>query len=101
MNSVLKSADGKDLILTCTCGCGDTIHFKVDTSDPDFYFCTSYMSGNWYRDQDDTIWRVFCKKVKKIWRIIRGKDHHYSDICMTPADFAVFQEYINSVEVRE
>ena len=101
MNSILKSADGKDLIMTCTCGCGDTIHFRIDTSDPELYCCWSYMSGNWYRDQNDSMWSVFCRKLKKIWRVIVNRDHHYSDICMTPAEFDVFREYVNSVAIRK
>lgn len=101
MNSILKSADGKDLIITCNCGCEDSMHFRIDTSERDYIFWTSYMSGNWYRDQNDSIYDVLRKKCKKIWRIIRNKDHHYSDICMTPTDFEVFRDYINSVEIRE
>lgn len=101
MNSVMKSADGKDLILTCVCGCEDAIHFRLDTSDPDFYWCMSYMSGNWYRDQNESVWDVLRRKLKKIWRIIRNKDHHYSDIHMKPEDFEVFWEYVNSVHMNK
>jgi hypothetical protein len=101
MNSILKSKDGKDLIMTCTCGCEDSIHFTIDTSDPDFYCCMSYMSGNWYRDQNESAWDVFRRKCKKIWRIIRNKDHHYSDIHMRPEDFDLFREYVNFVAPKE
>lgn len=101
MNSILKSKDGKDLIMTCTCGCEDSIHFTIDTSDPDFYCCMSYMSGNWYRDQNESARDVFRRKCKKIWRIIRNKDHHYSDIHMRPEDFDLFREYVNSVAPKE
>ena len=101
MNSVLKSADGKDLILTCNCGCGDAIHFRIDTEDPDYYFWMSYMNGNWYRDQNHSVCDVFRTKLKKIWRIIRNKDHHYSDIVMTPEDFEKFREYVNSMTNKE
>ena len=101
MNSILKSQDGKDLVITCNCGCGDTIHFTVDPTDRDNIFCTTYMSGNWYREQDDSIFGVLRRKCKKIWRIIRNKDHHYSDICMNEADFETFKEYINSIEIEE
>lgn len=28
--SVLRTEDGRELILTCRCGCDDGIHFKID-----------------------------------------------------------------------
>ena len=28
--AVLRTEDGKELILTCRCGCDDGIHFKID-----------------------------------------------------------------------
>ena len=33
--SVMISDDKKELIVTCKCGCQDTIHIKVDDGDKD------------------------------------------------------------------
>ena len=50
--AVMISEDKKELIVTCKCGCQDTIHIKVDDEDKDadYYAIQTYMSGNWYRD---------------------------------------------------
>ena len=91
------SEDKKELIVTCKCGCQDTIHIKVDDKDKDadYYAIQTYMSGNWYRDQDDTVIRCIGRKLKKIWAIIRNKDYYYSDVLMSRKDFQKYKEYIN------
>ena len=44
------------------------------------------------------MWRVFRKKLEKIWAIIRNKDFYYSDVLMTKDEFDEFRKYINSIE---
>lgn len=103
--SILKSSDGNELLVTCTCGCDSGVSIRVErdcwdpSKSPDddtFAYCTM-LSGNWYKDQYQTIHDVLWQKIKKIWAIIRNKDHYYSEICMTRKDFEVFREYINEV----
>ena len=95
--SVMISSNKKELIVTCKCGCQDTIHIKVDDEDKDsdYYAIMTYHNGNWYRDQDDRILRTIGRKLKKIWAILRNKDYYYSDVLMSCEDFKVFKEYIN------
>ena len=95
--AVMISDDKKDLIVTCKCGCQDAIHIKVDDEDKDadYYAIQTYMNGNWYRDQNDRIFRTIGRKLKKIWAIIRNKDYYYSDVLMSCEDFKKFKEYIN------
>lgn len=88
----------KELMITCGCGCEDCVHIRIDHEDTYDYALFTYLNGNWYRDQDDTLLRVLERKVKKIWAIIRNKDHYYSDIRMSKADFEVFKEHINSFD---
>lgn len=94
---VMISDDKKELIVTCECGCQDTIHIKVDDEDKetDYYAIQTYMNGNWYRDQDDRILRTIERKLKKIWTIIRNKDYYYSDALMNCEDFQKYKEYIS------
>lgn len=102
--SILKSSDGDELLVTCSCGCDSGVSIRLerdwwDASKPDndtFAYCT-ILSGNWYKDQYQTIRYVLWKKIKKIWAIIRKKDYYYSEICMTRKDFELFREYINEV----
>lgn len=47
---VFCSDDRKELIVTCKCGCQDSIHIKVDKESPDYYCLVTYMNGNWSRD---------------------------------------------------
>ena len=95
--SVMISDDNKELIVNCKCGCQDAIHIKVDDEDKDadYYAIQTYMNGNWYRDQDDRVFRCIGRKLKKIWAIIRNKDYYYSDVLMSCEDFQKYKEYIN------
>ena len=97
--SVLLNKDKTELIVTCKCGCGDSMHIKIDKEDRDCYAISTLMSSNWYRDQDETVFRVVCKKIAKIWSIIINKDYYYSDIVMTKNDFLEFKEYVNNIEM--
>ncbi len=97
--SVMISKDKKELVVTCNCKCGDTIHFckiEEDTnySDKEYAFLT-YLNSNWYREQNKKTFRVIKEKIKRIWCIIRNKDFYYSDILMSKEDFEQFKEYIN------
>lgn len=96
--AVFKSRDDKELIISCKCGCDEGIRFQIDKDDYDMYSVVTYLSGNFYAEQGETFWRVLCKKLKKIWAVIRNKDFYYSEIIMTKDDFTEFKEYINSIE---
>lgn len=97
--AVLKNKDGTELLVDCCCGCNDGIRFIINkfNGDYDYYCFMSYVNGNWYRDQNDTMWKVFCRKLKKIWAIIRNKDFYYAEVTMTKDEFNEFREYINSI----
>lgn len=95
--AVLKNKDGTELMIDCTCGCNEGIRFKVDKNDFDNYCFMTYTSGNFYKEQGDTLWGVLSKKLEKIWAIIRNKDYYYSDVVMTKDEFDEFKEYINSI----
>lgn len=96
--AVLKNKNGTELYVDCCCGCDDGIRFRVNKDDFDYYCFMSYTNGQFYREQDDKMWRVFCKKLKKIWAIIRNKDFYYAEVTMTKDEFNEFREYINAVE---
>ena len=95
--AVMISEDKKDLIVTCKCGCQDAIHIKIDDEDKDadYYAIQTYMNANWYRAEDDRVFRNIGRKLKKIWAIIRNKDYYYSDVLMSCEDFKRFKKYIN------
>ena len=95
--AVMISEDKKYLIVTCKFGCQDAILIKIDDEDKDadYYAIQTYMNGNWYRDQNDRVFRTIGRKLKKIWAIIRNKDYYYSDVLMSCEDFKRFKEYIN------
>lgn len=96
--AALKNKDGTELYIDCNCSCGDGIRFKIDKEDPyDLYCCMTYTSGNFYSEQDETVFGAIYKKLKKIWAIIRNKDFYYSEVCMTKAEFEEFREYINNI----
>lgn len=99
--SVLMNKDKTELVITCNCGCNEAAHLIIDKEDPDYYAIACFMSGNWYRDQDDTILRVIGRKLKKILAVIRNKDYYYAEIIMNKDDFKQFKDYVDSIEVEE
>lgn len=95
--AVLKNKDNTEFLVDCNCGCNDGVRFRIDKDDFDYYCFMSYTNGNFYRDQDETLWKVFCKKLKKIWAIIRNKDFYYAEVMMNKDEFNEFKEYINNL----
>lgn len=96
--AVFKWEEKNELIITCGCGCEDSIHFAVDPEDGYEYAVMTYMNGSFYRDQEDGVLGTIKRKAKKIWAILMNKDYYYSDIRMSRADFEEFRSYINSFE---
>ena len=95
--AVMISNDKKELIVNCRCGCESTIHIRVNIEweDCDIYALMAYLNGNWFRDQNDTMFGTLKRKFKKIWSIVRNKDYCYSEVLMSREDFDQFKEYIN------
>lgn len=91
--AILKSNDGKELIVSCHCGCDEGIHIKIDESYGDFAY-QAFINGNFYNEQRG-MFGVLKMKLKKIWAIVKNKDHYYSDIVMSREDFHEFKEWIN------
>lgn len=96
--SVLKSKDNKELIINCNCECDEGIRIKIQEFHDDDYSILTYSNGNFYRDQNHTVWNVISLKLKKIWKVIRNKDHCYSEIILSKKDFEELKEYINNIE---
>ena len=96
--AIMRSKDGKNLIVDCDCGCDEGLRIRINEFHEDSYAILSYVSGNFYKDQDLSFWQVFKLKCKKIWRILRNKDYCYSEIVISKEDFKELQEYIASVK---
>ena len=100
--SIFKNVNnGTEIIVNCHCGCDEGLRFKVDKLDPEYYCILTYTNGAFYRDQNDTVWKVISKKMKKIWAIIRNKDYCYSEIIMSKDDFADFRKYLMMVDILD
>ena len=95
--AMLKNKNGTELLVDCCCGCNEGIRFVVDKEDFDYYCFMTYTNGNFYSEQGETMWCVFCKKMKKICAIIRNKDFYCSEVTMNKDDFNTFKEYINNI----
>lgn len=103
--AILKSGDGKELIVSCSCGCDEGVHIIIEKdhidgldAKTDTFAYVTCLSGNFYREQEMTILDVVKIKFRKIWAIIHNKDFYYSEVCMTRKDFETFREYINGVD---
>lgn len=95
--AILKSEDGKYLIITCKCGCDNGVHLNIEKEDDEYAWIT-YMNSNWCRDQNKRIGYVIMDKLKRVLAVIRSKDFDYSEILLSKEDFEVFREYINEIK---
>lgn len=99
--AVLRDKDGKNMIVTCKCGCDEGFRLRVDRADYDWYAIGSFTNANWYKEQDMAVWKVIKLKAQKIWAIIRNKDYYYADVVMSKTEFEEFRDYVNSVDKKE
>lgn len=95
--AVFFNKDKSELIVSCMCGCDESMHIKVNTEYDSFAYM-SYLNGNFYSEQNKSIFGVIKEKAKKIWAIIRNKDFYYSDIIMSKEDWKEFKEFVNSYD---
>ena len=96
--AIMKSKDGNDLVIDCDCGCDEGLRIRITDFDDDKYCILTYTSGNFYKDQEQTIGSVISKKAKKIWKVLRNKDYCYSEIIMTKDEFKEFKEYVANLK---
>ena len=87
--AVLKSTDGKEMIILCKCGCDNGLRVHIEGDGEDYCYQT-YLSGNWYKEQGG-----FIDKIKKIWAIIRNKDYSYSEIVLNKEEWEQYKEWVN------
>ena len=91
--AVFKTKDNSEMVVMCKCGCDEGLRVKIDEEFGDYAYLT-YVSGNWYAEQEG-VFRRFIEKLKKIWEIIRNKDFYYSEIIMSKEDFEKYKKWIN------
>ena len=96
--SILINKDKTELFVETSCIDDSGIKFKIDKDDYGWYCIMTYTNDSFYREQDDKIWKVIYRKLKKIWAIIRNKDFYYYDISLNKEDFDTFRDYINSIK---
>ena len=59
---ILRSKDGEDLILGCSCGCDEGMRMKVQRwHNDDSFFIITYLSGHFAYLQGDNIFSVIKK----------------------------------------
>lgn len=88
-----SNKDEKTLIVTCNCQCGQEFHISKFDLDEDNYSFSSH-SSNWYNEQDK-IFTIIWKRLKRAWFALRGKDYLYQDVCMTKEEF---NEFVDKLE---
>ena len=92
----MKSKDDKHCGLYCTCGCESGVVLSAE-KDEDFGYCISLVSDNWYISQL-TGWFRFKEKCKRIWKILRNKEHYYFLICLDNEDIQEFKEFVAKIQ---
>ena len=96
--AIMKSKDGKNLMVDCNCGCDEGLRIRINEFDEDTYAILTYTSGNFYKDQKLSCWSIFKLKCRKIWRIIRGKDYCYSEILVSKEEYNELKDFINNTK---
>ena len=93
--------DETEMIVSCNCGCDDGLRLKINKLDPEYYCILTYTNGAFYRDQNDTVWKVISKKLKKILAIVRNKDYYYSEIIISKDEFYDFRTHLIMVDILD
>lgn len=99
-----EDKDTKLTIITCECGCGQEFHirkdkFRFENPEPGetVEYEISSHSGNWYTEQDG-IFSIIKKRIKRAWSALRGKDYLYQDVCLTEEQFDEFINELNKIK---
>ena len=96
--AVMRSSDGQDLMLDCRCGCCNGLRFTIDRYSEDSYGLITYTSGNFYAEQDMTLFAIWKSKLRKIWRILRNKDYCYSEVLLHKSEMEDFKEFLSQLD---
>ena len=81
--------------LYCSCGCHNGILFRAEDID-EFGHELALVSDVWYTSQQ-TAWSRFKEKCRRIWHILRNKEHYYYSICIDAEDMHEFQYFISKI----
>lgn len=81
--AVLRTEDGKELILTCRCGCDDGIHFKIDK---DFFAYKLTKRGFAEGIMEDKV-QYENDRIDKIQKQIRIFEYKISELRRTIQDY--------------
>ena len=76
----------------CSCGCLNGVILNAD-KDGDMGYRISLVTDIWNSSQE-TGWDKFKEKCRRIWRILRNKEHHYFDIYLKDGDITEFKEFV-------
>lgn len=103
--SVLKSHDGKGLIVNCGCGNDERLHIRIRndcknnvSSKNNTYYRVTCLNANWYDKHGKKTTEVIMDKIRKIWAIIRDRDFSYFEIIINEKELKTFVEYINEIK---
>lgn len=91
MSNFLKSDDGQQAALFCSCGCYNGVTMKFDKEDQTFFL--SLVSDDFYTMQTTAL-RRFVEKIKRIWCVIRNKEYSYTEIVIEKDDLDAFKEFV-------
>lgn len=101
-----KDKNEEVIIFTCNCGCGQEFHIRKDiykyndendVEQKDISYEISSHSSNWYTEQDG-IWKIIFKRIKRAWSALRGKDYLYQDVCLTEQEYNELISELNKLK---
>lgn len=97
---LMKSEDGRQCAVYCSCGCDNGVVLKA-MFDGDSLYELSLVSDIWCVCREKYGIVRLIEKCKRIWRILRGKEYHYFNICISSEDMKEFKEFVASIQRSE
>ena len=91
---LMVSKSGKSCTVYCSCGCDNGVVLRGERDD--FGYEISLVSDTFFLAQESG-WVRFKEKCKRIWRILRNKEHHYFDICLDDYEIEEFKEFVAKI----
>ena len=98
MNFINSTKDEKIVIVNCDCGCNQELHIKKyideDINNIEYYITFSCSK---FDEEQQTIFGIIKKRLKRAWYSLRGKDYRYFELFLNQENFRDLQDKIKNM----
>lgn len=94
---IMTNKEKDTVALYCNCGLGDGVLFEIDKHNDDIDGIDISLVSDVFYLIDLPWFERFKAKIKRVWRIIRNKEHCYFNIYVEAEDIKEFKEFVSQI----